>query len=559
MSKGFNLVDLGWIPCVTKGGSVEFHGALDALKQAHLFIEIRDGSPLVTVALYRMLLAVLHRVFGPNTPDVWQDLWRRAQFDCARLDGYLLAPQIHTRFELLDEKHPFYQTGSLPVGELKDNTRRPKFVRPIWHLAHELAHSDNMNLFSHCTEENWETRPAAEAARWLVAFQTFALGGTITTEDGKKTQDGSADAGPLVKSAVVLAKGSNLFETLMLNLVQYSAEEEKPFAFRADADKPAWERDQETKPTDRRFEGYLDLLTWQSRRVKLVPDRDPDGELLGVSGVVAMKGFQLPDGYWRLQRETMVGFLKAERPKPKDDPWPPLGFRLGEALWRDSHALFQSVAEKTQRPAVLSWVDELRQELRLDRKQIQIEVCGLCSNQAKVFFWRQETLPLPLAYLHDAMLFESLKELVSLAKRVGEALSAAVWQAALTALKPGRNEARLGRNERDVVKRVVQSLGAEPLFWSRLEEPFRRRMQQLPGDDSHRSKVIQQWFAETLEPTARESYRRTAGEMEDSSRALRAAVSGETSLRRGLARIAARYQFLTDTAQQETENATTGT
>jgi CRISPR system Cascade subunit CasA len=557
MSKGFNLVDARWIPCVTKNGGVEFQGVLDSLKQAHQFKEVRDESPLVTVALHRMLLAVLHRVFGPNTPDIWQELWRREQFDAAKLDDYLRVPHIHTRFDLFDEKHPFYQTVSLQRGETDKKTGREKFVKPIWQMAHELAYSDNMHIFSHFTEDAWETRPTAEAARWLVAFQAFALSGTITTEEGKKKQDGSADAAPLVKSAVVLAKGSNLFETLLLNLVQYTAEEEKPFAFRAEADMPAWERDEETKQSDRKYDGYLDLLTWQSRRVKLIPDRDADGRLLGVSGVVAMKGFQLPDGYWRHQRETMVGFFKVERAKPKDDPWPPLGFRLGKALWRNSHALFQSIADETERPLVLSWVDDLRQEGRLTQKQIQVEVCGLCSNQAKVYFWRHETLPLPLRYLHDALLFESLKKIVHLAEQVAAALSAAVWRAALTALKPGKEEKRLSKKERDAVERVVQSLGAEHLFWSRLEEPFRERLQDLPGDDAHRLKVIQQWFVKTLKPTARESYRRTAGEMEDSSRALRAAVSGEELLNRSLARIAAPLHFVLDTAQEETGNAAT--
>jgi CRISPR system Cascade subunit CasA len=471
-----------------------------------------------------------------------------------KLDEYLRASAVRTRFDLFDERYPFYQTGSLPVGET-ERTGRGKFVKPVWQMAHELAYSDNMNLFSHYTDETWETRSPAEVARWLVAFQGFALCGTITTEEGKKKLDGSADAGHLVKSAVVLARGENLFETLMLNLVHYSEEEEKPF--KATSDRPAWERDEETKAIDRPYDGYLDLLTWQSRRVKLVPERDAGGELLGVSGVVAMKGFQLPNGYSRHQRETMVGFAKAERARPKDDPWPPLGFRAGKDLWRDFHALLQSVAEQTERPTVLSWVDDLRQEGRLERRQINVEVLGVCSSQAKVFFWRQETLSVPLSYLHDENLFRSLEEIVRLAERVGDALSVAIWRAALTALKPGKDENRLKKTERDAVKQVVRSLGADALFWSRLEEPFRRVLQELPGDDSHRSQVIRQWLGETLQQTAWEAYRRTAGEMEDSSRALRASVGGEALLRRSLARIAAPYQPVEDAHHEETTSAET--
>src|SRR5581483_6555880 len=364
MSSTFNLVDAEWIPCVRADGTIKHEGILPALAGAAGYVEIRDASPLVTVALHRMLLAVLHRVFGPQSPDAWAALWQNGGgfFDEAKLKAYLKSPSVYSRFDLFDEKHPFYQTASLPRGTLDNKTGRYKFVKPVWQMAHELAYSDSMNLFAHFTEDNWETRPADEAARWLVAFQAFALGGLITTEEGRKSQDGSADAGHLVKSGVVLVKGENLFQTLLLNLVHYSANNEAPFAFNENADRPAWERDDETKAVDRSYDGYLDLLTWQSRRVKLVAERDPKGDLLGISGVVTMKGFQLPDGYWRFNYETMVGFNRSRDAKGRQDPWPPLGFRAGKDIWRDSHALFQTVADGSQRPRNISWLSELRQE-----------------------------------------------------------------------------------------------------------------------------------------------------------------------------------------------------
>jgi CRISPR system Cascade subunit CasA len=560
MSSAFNLVDEAWIPCITFDGAVQHTGILRTLVDAARHAEVRDPSPLVTVALHRMLLAVLHRVFGPESPEAWADLWQngQGQFDAKKLEEYLKAPDIYSRFYLFDEKHPFYQTASLPLGSVDKKTGRPKFVKPIWQLAHELRYSDNLSLFSHFTEKDWETRPAEEAARWLVAFQSFALGGLITTEEGKKAQDGSADAGQLVKSAVVLAKGDNLFQTLMLNLVHYSSDDESPFAFKKQADCPAWERDDQTKPEDRRYGGYLDLLTWQSRRVKLVAERDREGNILGASGVVTMKGFQLPDDYWRFNYETMVGFLRAKTAKGKQDPWPPLGFRAGKALWRDSHALFQTVADSSQRPQILSWVDDLCQFGHLTRKQIQLDVAGMSADRAKVFFWRHESLPLPLGYLHDAHLMESLKKSISLADQVADTLTAAVWRAVATSLKPGKDEARLGKTERDAVKREMQSLGAVDFYWSLLEEPFRRCIGELSKeDDVGRSREVQHWFTETLEPSAWDAYQRTAGEMEDSSRALRAAVSGEVFLRCALDRIAAELQIIRNKQQMETANANT--
>src|SRR6516225_3753501 len=111
MNQGFNLIDSPWIPCVTPEGAVSPQGILAALGEARRFTEIRDASPLVTVALHRLLLAILHRVFGPETPDAWEELWKAGRFDAAILGGYLKSTRVYPRFNLFDPKHPFYQTG----------------------------------------------------------------------------------------------------------------------------------------------------------------------------------------------------------------------------------------------------------------------------------------------------------------------------------------------------------------------------------------------------------------------------------------------------------------
>ncbi len=455
---------------------------------------------------------------------MWQD--GRGQFNVNTLEAYLKAPAIHSRLDLFDDRHPFYQTASLPLGPIDKKTGRPKYVKPIWQLAHELAYSDSMKLFAHFTENDWETRPADEAARWLVAFQGFALGGLITTEEGKKAQDGSADAGQLVKSAVVLAKGENLFQTLMLNLVHYSADDEMPFSFKADADRPAWERDDEPRPVDRRYDGYLDLLTWQSRRVKLVPARNSEGDLLGVSGVVSMKGFQLPDDYWRYNYETMVGFLRAKDAKGKQDPWPPLGFRVGKDLWRDSHALFQTVAESCQRPRTISWVDDLRQHGHLSRKQIQIDVAGMSADRAKVFFWRHESLPLPLAYLARPELVESLKQALTLGEAVAsEALRPATWAAAANRLTASADM----NPDKGRVGDLLDAFAPERLYWSRLELPFRELLIALASDEADRGACVAAWYWDNLHLTARNAFDQSIGRI-DSGRDLKAVSVGRALL-----------------------------
>src|SRR4051794_16935489 len=97
----FNLVDECWIPCIRLADNrrVEL-GLRDVLVQAPTIREVYDPSPLVTVALHRLLLAILHRNFGPRTLEAWCALWRRGAWDTAVLDEYFAC--WRHRFDLFD-------------------------------------------------------------------------------------------------------------------------------------------------------------------------------------------------------------------------------------------------------------------------------------------------------------------------------------------------------------------------------------------------------------------------------------------------------------------------
>ena len=64
-------------------------GLRDVLVQAHELRGLGGESPLVTAALHRLLLAILHRVFGPEGYDAWYALWQAGRFDPVALDEYL--------------------------------------------------------------------------------------------------------------------------------------------------------------------------------------------------------------------------------------------------------------------------------------------------------------------------------------------------------------------------------------------------------------------------------------------------------------------------------------
>ena len=329
------------------------------------------------------------------------------------------------RFDLFADERPFYQSY-----EVLD-----RYAAPITKLTHELASPVNpVSLFDHTLPGQLLLTPA-QAARYLVAHQAFAVGGLVSGVGDEKY----ADAAPLCKAAVCLAKGESLFRTLMLNLVAYEPEEGKPFEFRGD-DRPAWERDQGPKPADRRPDGYLDLLTWQSRRILLLPETRPDGTHV-VPGVVIMKGEQFPDDWELWQGETMVPFRKV-----RDRPPFPLALSEDRALWRDSLALMQTararVDESLQPPRLIDWLTELVEFGAFDRRTtFPIDIYGLTTDQAAVRFWRHERFPLPAAILDNQQLVSRVKEILDVAESAGETLRQAVRDIARATLPDGSRDA----------------------------------------------------------------------------------------------------------------------
>jgi CRISPR system Cascade subunit CasA len=182
----------------------------------------------------------------------WQQLWEAGSFPARPLEEYFVG--WHDRFDLFDRDRPFFQDPAL-------RAREPSGINQ---LVRELARGNNATLFDHTSEDPPPLLSPAEVARALIAEQAFAVG-------GGRSELGYTTSAPLVGSVAILVRGDNLFETLLLNLVRY--DEDHPLPGGED-DAPAWERG--TRPSERAPvpDGYLDYLTWQSRSVRLHPERD---------------------------------------------------------------------------------------------------------------------------------------------------------------------------------------------------------------------------------------------------------------------------------------------
>jgi CRISPR system Cascade subunit CasA len=504
MPPTFNLLDEEFIPVYRADGRREC-SLREALLSAHEIRELGDASPLVTIALHRLLLAVLHGNLGPAGVKQWQQLWEAGSFPAGPLEEYFAA--WHDRFDLFDRDRPFFQDPALEA-------RRPSGINQ---LVRELARGNNATLFDHTSEDPPPLLSSAEVARALIAEQAYAVG-------GGQSELGYTTSGPLVGCVTVLARGANLFETLLLNLVRY--DEDHPLPGGED-DAPAWERGARPSEGAPVPDGYLDYLTWQSRSVRLHPE--PDGRVRFMSYA---QGRKLAPG--QAFHDPMTAYRRDEEEGDR-------AIRLSErkALWRDSAALFELArAGAFLPPANLRWLAVLRAAGALaPNRPFALSAVGLCTDRAKVHFWRHETLPMPPAYLDvtDPTLVDSLESAIGLAEEVGGAVGAAAATLASRLLAPGERPP-----DANQVWAVVDSLAADGVYWSRLEEPFRRLLTGLPGPAGHQKRQVDAWFHGTLEASAHTAFTATAGQLDHSARALRALVAARQQLAGSLARIAKR-------------------
>lgn len=408
----FNLINEPWIPCFD-GEETNELSLLESLSNAHELKAISDPSPLVTVSLYRLLLAVLHRVFGPASEEEWASLWKTGMFNRTNLGEYL--SRWTNRFDLFDDDRPFYQDKSVEEYEEKGKSSISLFKQ-------ELSCGINPLLFDHTTDKTKLSVEPAEAARLLLAYNGFAL-------DPKGAGGLTMKSGLLAGGILFMNQGENLFQTLLLNMIRYDPQHGFP-AKTTVSDIPCWER--EAGPAEERIpDGYLDWLTWLSRKMLLFPE-DENGEIK-VNSVIRTRGDSIPnnfsDGSPSYYFDSMLAFRLNEKPTGTMKPWEPLKFRTDRALWRDFFSLFESAVgnAKHRYPGVVDWVGvNLIRDLFLEDIVIPVSAFGMSKNQAKVAFWKQEHFSLPSRYLSDPELREELQQVLTKVDSIGWTLASAI-------------------------------------------------------------------------------------------------------------------------------------
>ncbi len=501
MTYSFNLIDKPWIPCVQMDGRLIELNLHDTLERAHELRGVQGDSPLETASLYRLLLAVLHSALrGPATKSEWTKLWNSKQLDMSRVDKYF--KQWHSRFDLFDEERPFYQVKDKQMVE-----------KGALQLTHGMSTANE--LFEHETIAETVALDGAQASRKLLTGQLFGLGGLVHPKFPNLT------SAPLIRGITFLVEGNNLFETLILNCLQYT--ENKPLPTIGN-DEPTWEMEKPLK-TREKPNGYLDYLTWQNRKFLLVPEGDDDN--------VVVRRIHIARGL-DLDKSVEDPFKQYTKGK---DSWKYLPFREDKSLWRDSHTLLKrNKPDETHPPKTFEWLSLiLLQTDCLEYKQIYRYMAlgaGVHYKDAKIYFYRQENMPLPLAYLTDEELVAKLADAVTNAEHVKSALWRATSTLARNLISPSVDEKGGRQPDSNDVSKLMKHIGTESNYWSKLETPFMLFVETLPSDPV----AIEEWKA-TLRQTAWEALANAERMAGESTNALKAAVKARGVLAYELAKL----------------------
>lgn len=487
----FSLLSEPWLPVRTHEGTVREVGLREAFLRASEFVELAETSPPNLVALYRLLLATLHRVLATQHGP-WKDTdrarWFREGLPTEAILAYLEARR--ERYWLFHPTQPFLQVAALADAEEIRGKSKPSAQ-----IALERASGNAVVMFDHSLDGRPAAMTYASACRNLLGYCQFTPGGLV------KAVRGSDKAGPLANTAAVMPLGKTLHETLLLALHPYDPSRS--------LDLPAWERrppgldDLRAPPT--LASGPNDRYTRLTRAVLLLPSAEP-GEVRQIrfaAGLALEEDANAPDP------------MACYRINKKDGRPVRITFTEGRALWRDLPSLVPDTSRTSDVPAaVLGWAADLVTQLGAWDCEVPVAAAGLASDQAKLLRWRVERLVMPQALLIDPDASAELRTQVRRAEERYRELSRLITEMiAQTMPDPAHKDTR--SRARDILERSP----AGAIFFSTAERALPRLMQQISGGEA--DAAVRDW-QQALVAGAERAWQVARRSLGDSPGALRA-------------------------------------
>ena len=328
----FNLLDEPWIPVRLLDGSVVEIGLLELLRRTTEIADLACELPTQSIAIQRLVLAIAYRVAPPRDARDWVRQWDEGA-PTEQMIEYL--ERWRDRFFLFGGRFPFMQVADLRTAK--------EAVSGLEKLIADVPNGEQFFTTRHgCA---LACIPPSEAARWLVHAQAYDPSGIRSgavgdsqVKGGKGYPIGPSWCGHL---GLVWLKGKDLDETLVLNLVPTDAAQLRGVESSTEWGACSWEVS-EAESAVRGDYSLLDpsgtprdisiprLLTWHSRRVRLVGNRE------GVTGVVLAQGDKLaPQQMHRYEPQSLWRYSTPQSKKFKQDVYMPRKYEAGRALWRN--------------------------------------------------------------------------------------------------------------------------------------------------------------------------------------------------------------------------------
>lgn len=360
----FNLLDNPWIKAITVDGVEVDLSIRDAFVRADDLQRLSGEIPTQAFAILRVLLAIVIDAQQLRTLDDWADLVANG----IDVDTILDYCETHRdRFELLNCEHPFMQVATLRTSK-DEASGLEKIIADV---------PNGSRLFTTRLDAAIDQIPTPEAARWLIHTQAFDPSGIRSgavgdpkVKGGKGYPIGPSWCGQL---GGLVIHGQTLAETLALNST--------PATDHA-ADLPVWRQPSQDQCgvdfTEKQTAGPLQLLTWQSRRIRLVGDDH------FVTGVVLCQGDKLtPQNRYRDEPMSAWRLSDPQSRKAKATTYMPLKHDPDRAMWRSLPRLVSARGPMDPRWHAESWlpattVDQLgHADERLLADRVRLEAVGI--------------------------------------------------------------------------------------------------------------------------------------------------------------------------------------
>ncbi|WP_314644673.1 type I-E CRISPR-associated protein Cse1/CasA [Rothia mucilaginosa] len=335
----FNLVDEPWIPVLLDTGESTELSLHDFYGRLYDIRKIRSDSPLTDTAILGMVLVIFARavcIDADNRTADWVSRMREHRDENLQdvLD-YLDYFNEQGRFWLLGGERPFMQVHDLHTA--KGDTK------PVSRL---ILDSES-EYFSQRAEATLKSLSFAEAARYLVTLQAYDYSGIKSGAVGDPRVKGGKGyplgVGWYGATGKVIVHGDNMMETLLYNLDYGQLRDESAF----DDDLPVWEREEADTAAPRAYtggpasqykdqpvpaSGMCEILTWQSRRIRL----HHDGER--VTSVLVANGDKWLDR--NNYADPLTGYRYSKNQSSKTNQvWMPQPHSSERTLWRGADAL----------------------------------------------------------------------------------------------------------------------------------------------------------------------------------------------------------------------------